>query len=180
MWVIASAQVTEPIIYRKLLRDLGQRSNQWPVKCNIMPGTSQWSVVLWNSARHFCELHHKGQGAGFSSQARRYWWHSINSYYLVKINYQNVYLLSLSDSTIFTVHHLLWILNVRVIKVVSSSYNTASKKRKMLPRELLQEKMKVVKSQLRLYIFILEFYFSSPVYFPGIYGSHRISTASPD
>lgn len=48
----------------------------------------------------------------------------------LKIDYQNIYLLSLSDSTIFTAHYLLRIFNVQAIKVAGSSYKITQRKRK--------------------------------------------------
>lgn len=171
--------MTEPVIYRKLLRNLGRRSNQWPVKYNIMRGSSQWSAVPWNSAGHFCELYHKGQRTGFSSQTRQVWWHGTNSYYLVK-NELSKCLSAASDSTIFALYHLLWVLNVRVMQVLGSPYNTTSKKKKDVFPESFSRSGRWWRSRLRLYIFTLEFHSSSPVSFPGIRGSHRVSAASPD
>lgn len=66
------------------------------------------------------------------------------------IDYQKDFLSSLSTSSIFTAHYLLWILNAQAIKVTDCAYKTTGGPGRVFPRWLWYKERRVRQDQREL------------------------------
>lgn len=102
----------------------------------MVPSISRWPV-FWIQPGWAVKLSRKDKGQNSSPQLEVIVSATSTLITYFEIDYQKDFLSTLSDWSIFTVHYLLWILNVQAIKVADWAYKTTGGKGKGVPKMAL-------------------------------------------